>query len=64
MKLLYINLLGWKKQQLKNDTWKIKWLKIEGGGVGWGGGVGGRDNWLHTSNVAVLSQDSTSDANL
>lgn len=65
MKLLYINLLGWKKQQLKNDTWKIKWLKIEGGGVGvGGGGVGGRDNWLHTSNVAVLSQDSTFDANL
>lgn len=44
-----------KKNPLKNDTWKIKWLKKEGGGVGWGGGVGGRDNWIPASNVAVLS---------
>lgn len=27
-----------EKKPLKNDTWKIKWLKKEGGGVGWGGG--------------------------
>lgn len=34
------------KKTLKNDTWKIKWLKKEGGG---------RDNWIPASNVAVLS---------
>lgn len=54
-----------KKKTTEKWYLKNKMIKNRGRWVcGGGGGVGGRDNWLHTSNVAVLSQDSTSDANL
>lgn len=53
-----------KKKPTEKWYLKNKMIKNRGRWGGGGGGVGGRDNWLHTSNVAVLSQDSTSDANL